>query len=81
MRTAAEQIAKPTARGSLWVASCLATSPTASRFAARLADPSVSLFSRPASASTSRPATRMLPIVTIQRATGVGPVSSVSTQP
>ena len=79
--TAAEQIAQPTARGSLWVASCLATSPTASRFAARLAEASISLRSRPASASTSRPATRMLPTVTTQRATGVGPASSVSTHP
>ncbi len=79
--TAAEQIAQPTARGSLWVASCLATSPTASRFAARRAEATVSRRRRAARASTSRPATRMLPIVTTQRATGVGPVSWVSTQP
>jgi hypothetical protein len=78
--TAAEQIAQPTARESLCVASCLATSLTASRFEARLAAPVLSRLRRAASASTSRPATRMLPTVTSQRGTGVDPESWVSTQ-
>src|SRR3954470_12061375 len=46
VRTAGEEIDQPPGRGSLWVPSCLATSPTASRFAALLADASVSLRSR-----------------------------------